>query len=106
MLSYKRRAEHEGRVFAGGLPEVAAVASPEWKTLPQFRKDYYNEMAKERRNDPRPNLPKRDERRFNSQGVSFAEIKMEKAKAEERLKQEKDYISKFVYQMNLSKYPS
>lgn len=104
MLSYKRRAESRGKTFPGGMPEVVAAASPEWRTLPQVRKDYYNDLAKERRNDPRPSIPKRDERKFNSQGVSFAELKMEKAKAEERRKQERDFISNYVHEMNLSEY--
>lgn len=104
MLSYKKRAESNGKTFPGGMPEVATAASPEWKSLPQFRKDYFNDLAKEKRNDPRPNIPKRDERRFNSQGKSFAEIKMEKVRAEERRNQERDFISNFVHEMNLSGY--
>lgn len=101
MLQFKRDEENQGRRFHGGMQEVAVAASDSWKALPQAQKEWYNQLAKEKKNDPRPNVPKADEKRFNSQGVSFAQIKREKARAEEKLKRESNFITQFVNDMTL-----
>lgn len=104
MLDFKRREEKFGRRFPGGMPEVSAAASNDWRALPQKEKERYNAIAKERKNDPRPNIPKPDEKRFNSQGVSFAELKREKERQERRLLQESNFTSQFVGDMTLGRY--
>lgn len=101
MLDFKRREESFGRRFPGGMPEVSEAASDDWKALPQADRERYNKLAKERKNDPRPNVPKADEKRFNSQGISFAALKRQKEKAEKKLQQENSFISQFVSKMTV-----
>ncbi len=103
MLDFKDREERLGRRFVGGMTEVADAASDEWKTLPQHKKDRYNAIAKEHRKDPRPNIPKQDEKRFNSQGISFAQIEREKREKEERIAEENRFISNFVNDLTVGK---
>lgn len=101
MKYYKAREEKLGRRFYNGMKDVADLASDEWKALPQSEKEYYNKLAKEHRNDPRPNLPSQLERKFNSVGKSFADLDKERMEKERKVFQRKDFVHSLVNDMSI-----
>lgn len=101
MKDYKAREERLGRRFPNGMKDVAELASDEWKSLSQEEKDNYNRIAKEHRNDPRPNIPKKLESKFNSAGISFAQLERERLAKEAKILQRKDFIHSLVNDMNI-----
>lgn len=103
MREWKEREERFGRRFPNGMKDVAIHASDDWKNLSQIEKERYNKIAKEHRHDPRPNIPKQQEKRFNSFGKSFAQLEREQQEKEDRIKQTKEYVYKLVKNMSIGK---
>ena len=101
MKDWKEREERLGRRFPNGMKDVANEASDDWKNLSPAEKERYNRIAKEHRHDPRPNIPKKQERRFNSQGVSLAQIEREQQEKEARIRQTKDHVFNLVNNMSI-----
>lgn len=101
MRDWKEREERLGRRFENGMKDVAVLASDDWKHLSPVEKERYNKIAKEHRNDPRPNIPKQQEKRFNSFGVSFAQIEREKQDKASKIQMTKDFVFKFVDDLSI-----
>ena len=102
MLEYRDREKQYGRHFPGGMAEVAVAAAEEWKNLPAEQKDDYNEYAKQNRhNEVRKNVPKAKAKKFNSQGVSFAEMEAEMRRKEEKEQATISFVHDFVAAKNL-----
>ena len=97
MLEYRDREREYGRHFPGGMAEVAVAAAEEWKNLPAEQKEDYNEYAKQNRhNEVRKNVPKAKEKKYNSQGVSFAEMETEARRKKEKEKATTSFVHDFV----------
>lgn len=99
MQDYKIREEKLGRKFPGGLKDVANAASAEWNSLSKNQKDYYNAIAKERKNEPRRNAEKKV--KCNSQGISLAEIERIEKEKERKLAETDTFIKSFINEMSL-----
>ena len=96
-LDFRTREERAGRRFPGGMPEIMIACDEEWRNLPQAEKDDYNDYAKQNRhNEERQNVPKKLEKKFNSQGISFAEMERQQKEKEAKEEATKNFIHNFV----------
>lgn len=102
MQDFRRREEQAGRHFRGGMAEVADAASNEWKSLSQKERDDYNAYAKENRHlEERKDVPKRLEKKYNSQGISFAQIEREEAEKKRKQEAIEKFVSDFIKDKNI-----
>lgn len=103
MQDFKAEEESHGRRFPGGMAEVAEAAAEPWKQLSFEKKEYYNKYAKDNRHlEKRETCAKSLENKFNSMGISFAQIEREQAEKARKQEEIRKFLGNFVRNLDKS----